>query len=72
MCASDVFFALLVLNKLTAPKFIIYKSTFGTRPSTIASIEVLNEGVRSKFVTRFFLLLDVKVKESRSPGNEVA
>ena len=41
-----------------------------TRPSTLVSTEVLKEDVRSKLVSRVFLLFDINVK-ARRPGNEV-
>ena len=40
-------------------------------PSTLTPTEVLNEDVRSKLVSRVFLLFDINVKEKRSLGNEV-
>ena len=35
-------------------------------------MEVLNEGVRDKFVSKVFLLFCINIKVRRSPKNEVA
>ena len=35
-------------------------------------MEVLNEGIRSRLVSRVFLLFEINAKERRDPGNEVA
>ena len=43
----------------------------GKRPTTLASMEVFNEGVRFKLVSRVFLLFDINIKERRSSGKEV-
>ena len=37
------------------------------RPSTLAPTEVLNEGVRTKLVSRVFLLFDINVNQKRKP-----
>ena len=39
------------------------QSAFKTRPSTLAFTEVLNKGVRSKLVSRVFLLFGINIKE---------
>ena len=42
------------------------------RPLQQWSVEVLNEGVRSKIISQVFLLFDINVKERKSYGNKVA
>ena len=42
------------------------------KTSTLALTEVLNEGVRSKLVSKVFLLFDINVKKRKSSGNEIA
>ena len=70
VCARQTSFsAIFLLNKITAPIFQIIQ--FETRPSTLASTEVLNKGVRYKLVSRFLSLFGINVKE-RSPRNEIA
>ena len=73
MCVRHTSFSvlLLLLNKITAPKFI-NNPHLKQDPSNLASTEVFNEGVRSKLLSRVFFLFDIRVKEKRSPGNEVA
>ena len=43
------------------------QSTFETRPSTLALLEVLKKSIRSKHISRVFLLFDIKVKVRRNP-----
>ena len=62
------FCAIFLLNKITASIFQIFK----TKPATLTSTNVLNEGVRSKLVLRIFLLFDIHAKLRRSLGYEVA
>ena len=42
------------------------------QPLRQRSAEVLNEGVRSRVVSRVVLLFDINVKKRRGPTNEVA
>ena len=60
--------AIFLLNKYGSNHI----QTFETRPLTIAPMEVLNEGVMSKLVSRDFLHFDINIKERRSPGNTFA
>ena len=48
------------------------QSTFETQSSPLASMVVLNKGIRSKLFSRVFLLFHINVKVRRSPRNEVA
>ena len=43
-----------------------------TRPSTLVSTEVLNEGIRSKLMLVLFVLFSINAKQRRSPGNKIA
>ena len=65
VCAQQITFsAILLLNKIKASK--------QDACLTLLSMEVLNKDVRSKLVSRVFLLFDINIKERESPGNEVA
>ena len=68
VCAADVFLCHIFLNKITASIFQIFE----TKPATLTSTEVLNEGVKSKLVLKIFLLFDIHAKLRRSLGYEVA
>ena len=59
------------LDCLERALFILFTPFIETRPWTIASMEVLNEGERSKLVSKFFLLFDINMKKRRSSGNKV-
>ena len=58
-CALDVFSAIFHLNKIAAP---IFQIIFETRPSTLSSTKVLNEGVRSFY---FLALMSKRDGEER-------
>ena len=59
------------LDCLERALFILFTPFIETRPWTIASMEVLNEGERSKLVSKIFLLFDINMKKRRSSGNKV-
>ena len=58
------FFAIFLLNEITVLKFI-NNSHWKRDPRP------LNEGIRSKLISRVFLLFDINIKKRRSPRNEV-
>ena len=59
MCAQQMSFSgIFLLNKIMAPKFITIHI-----PLTLASTEDLNQGIRSKLISRVNLPFDINVKE---------
>ena len=64
-CVRESFSPIFILNEITVPvlRIIHFRKKW---------TEVLNEGVRSKLVSKVFLLFDINVKDRRTSGNLVA
>ena len=62
------FSAIFILNKIMAAILLIIHIRNKTHER---SAEVLNEGVKSKLISKFFLLFDITVKEGRNLRGEV-
>ena len=71
MCTADLFSAIIFLNKITASIFHITHIQ-NSRPLHERSPNILNEGVRSKLVSKVFLLFGIYIEKRRGPENEVA
>ena len=73
MCTTDIFFCHICFEWIKGTNFPNKPhSKQDPHPLRQQSTEVLNKGVRSKFIFRVFLLFDINVLEWRSLTNKVA